>query len=539
MDVPRAERFDYIIIGAGSAGCVLANRLSAACNTSVLLLEAGGSDNHPYVRAPAGFLKTFHDPRFNWCFNTEPGPGVDDRRVFFPRGKVLGGSSSISGHLYVRGQARDYDAWSELGNKGWSYDDVLPYFRKSEDRSTGATHYHGIGGPQHVSDIHEHHPLCQLFIRGVEELGIPLNPDYNGTKQEGIAYYQRMIKNGRRHSAANGFLHPIKRRSNLCVKTKAHVLQLRCSGREVTGVTYQRFGRVHQADANAEVLLCAGAISSPHLLQTSGIGPADTLQAAGINVVHELPGVGEGLQDHYAVRVAYRINKKLSLNHRTRGVRLGWEISKWLLSGRGLLAFSPAHVGLFLRSQPNVNEPDLQFVFTPASYSQSEGAIGTFSSFPGVTCGIWQMRPQSRGFVRAKTPDPFQAPAIQPNYLVDDKDCQSIVQGLIWCRRLLTTKSMLTYLEEESIPGKDCQTEDELLSYARSSGGTVYHPVGTCRMGNDPMAVVNNNLEICNMGGIRIVDASIMPTMVSANTLAATLMIAEKASDLILSRRPQ
>src|SRR5260221_1005691 len=289
MTPPEPERYDYIIVGAGSAGCVLANRLSADPSVTVLVLEAGGSDAHPYIRAPAGFLKTFQDPRFNWCYSTEPGPGVDGRAIFFPRGKVLGGSSSINGHLYVRGQARDFDVWAQLGNRGWSYDDVLPYFRRSEDRSAGADCYHGAGGPLHFSDIRERHPICEAFIRGAAELGVKRNPDYNGAEQEGVAYYQRTIRGGRRHSAATGFLRDAMRRPNLRVETHAHVLRLDCDGRRVAGVTYRQRGAIRQALAAAEILLAAGTVNSPQLLQISGIWPGDQLRRISLEVCHQLP----------------------------------------------------------------------------------------------------------------------------------------------------------------------------------------------------------------------------------------------------------
>jgi choline dehydrogenase len=532
---PPAERFDYVIVGAGSAGCVLANRLSEDPRISVLVLEAGGSDAHPYIRAPAGFLKTFQNPRFNWCYTTEPGPGVDGRAIFFPRGKVLGGSSSINGHLYVRGQARDFDVWAQLGNRGWSYDDVLPYFRRSEDRSSGADEFHGAGGPLHVSDIAERHPICEAFIQGAEELGIRRNPDYNGAEQEGVAYYQRTIRHGRRHSAASGFLRQAMRRPNVRVETMAHVLRLETAGRRVTGVTYRQHGAVRRAEAFGEILLAAGTVNSPQLLHISGIGPAGHLRSIGVETVHDLAGVGEGLQDHYATRTADRVTQPITLNEQARGARLYWEIGKWLATGRGLLAFSPAHVAAFLRSDPALDAPDLQFVFTPASYS--EGVTGQLQEFPGMTCGVWQLRPESKGYVRARSPDPAQPPAIQPNYLTAETDRRAAVAGIRWCRRLLGTAALAPYRDRETIPGEDLQSDEELLAYARDRGSTVYHAISTCRMGVDPLAVVGPDLRLKGLAGIRVVDASVMPTMVSANTNAATLMIAEKASDMILADR--
>ena len=530
--LPRT--YDYIIVGAGSAGCVLAHRLTVDPAISVLLLEAGGSDAHPYIRAPAGFLKTFQNPRFNWCYRTEPGPGVDGRSIFFPRGKVLGGSSSINGHLYVRGQARDYDTWAQLGNRGWSYDEVLPYFRRSEDRSAGADAYHGAGGPLHVSDIHERHPICEAFIAGAESIGIPRNPDYNGASQEGVSYYQRTIRKGHRHSAAAAFLRPVMRRPNLHLETRAHVLRLDCEGRRVSGVTWRQGDKVREGRAGAEVLLAAGAVNSPHLLQVSGIGPAAHLRSIGVEVLHDLPGVGEGLQDHYATRVVNRVTRPVTLNERARPSRLWWEIAHWLVRGRGLLAFSPAHVGVFLRSRPGLDEPDLQFVFTPASYDDGN-VTGGLEPLPGMTCGVWQMRPESRGYVRARSPDPDDSPAIQPNYLAAEEDRRTAIAGLRWARRLLATDALAPYRGGETVPGGDCRDDEALLAYARARGSTVYHAVGSCRMGPDPLAVVGPDLVLRGMTGLRIVDASVMPTMVSANTNAATMMIAEKASDFILA----
>ena len=533
MSIPAEETFDFIIIGAGSAGCVLANRLSARPNTTVLLLEAGGRDRHPYIHIPAAFIKTFTDPRFNWCFQTEPVPAAGNRSIFFPRGKVLGGSSSISGHLYVRGQAEDYDTWAALGNPGWSYADVLPLFKVQEDRSSGEDAYHGAGGPQHVSDIHERHPLCEAFIEGAVGLGLPRNPDYNGAEQAGAGYYQRMIRHGRRHSAAVGFLHPVLERTNLALKTRAHVTRLECTGGQVTGVSYHQDGRTRRAAARRETLLCAGAIASPQLLQVSGIGPGPLLQKLGIPLVHDAPGVGEGLQDHYAVRVSHRVNRPITLNHRARGWRLCWELMRWYTSGSGLLAFSPAHAFAFGCSDPGLARPDLQFVFTPASYADSTGPVSRLQDEPGMTCGVWQTVPTSRGHVYARSADIRDAPAIQPNYLDTEHDRNVIVQGLKWCRRFLQTEPLAPDRGPELLPGAACESDDDLLTYAASTGSTVYHPVSTCRMGRDALAVVDPELKLRGMTGLRVVDASVMPTMVSANTNAATLMIAEKAAQLI------
>ncbi|MDJ0389070.1 GMC family oxidoreductase N-terminal domain-containing protein [Roseomonas sp. E05] len=524
--------WDYLVVGAGSAGCVLANRLTEDGRSRVLLLEAGGPDRHPYLHVPAGFLKTFRDPRFNWCFETEPGPEVDGRRIFFPRGKVLGGSSAINGHLWVRGQARDFDTWAQRGCRGWSYADVLPFFRQAENRSAGADAWRGTGGPQHVSDIHARHPLCEAFLAGAAELGLPRNPDYNGARQEGAFYYQRSIRNGRRVSAATAFLRPALRRPNLRVETHAQAVRIELEGRRATAVVFRQGGRLLRATARREVVLAAGAIGSPHLLQLSGIGPADPLRAAGVPPAHELPGVGEGLQDHYALRVARRVTGAGTLNERARGLRLGAEIVAWLASRRGLLAFSPAHAGVFLRSMPHLEEPDLQFVFTPASY-QEGGVTGVLEREPGMTLGVWQLRPESRGHVRLRGPDPAVAPMIQPNYLAAPEDRAAAVAGLRWARRLLGTKALARFRGPETVPGGCCEEDEALLAHARARGSTVYHAAGTCRMGVDPQSVVAPDLRVHGLGALRIADASVMPSLVSANTNAATIMIAEKAASMI------
>ena len=529
--MPPEATYDYVIVGAGSAGCVLANRLTENPRVSVLLVEAGGSEKHPLISMPAGFIKTIANPDFNWCFHTEPSATVDDRAILFPRGKVLGGSSAINGHLYVRGQSRDYDTWAQLGNRGWSYDDVLPYFKKSETRPGGDDATRGHTGPLHVSDIHERHPLCEAFVEAARQLGLPRNPDYNSGDQEGVAYYQRTIRNGRRWSAAHAFLRPAMKRPNLHVLSNALVERITFEGTRATGIRFRRYGQRRTAHAARELVLSAGAIGTPHLLQISGVGPAHHLRDIGVAVHFDITGVGQGLQDHYAVRVATRVKRQLTLNERARGLRLGYELAKWVTRGTGLIAFSPAHVAAFVRSEPHLETPDLQFVFTPASYT--EGMIGQLQSFPGMTAGVWQMRPESRGFVRARAPDPDLAPLIQPNYLSAGMDQAAIVRGLKWCRKFLTSHPLAAFNDGETLPGGDVTSDDELLGYARARGATVYHPVSTCRMGPDDLAVVDECLRVKGIDRLRIIDASIMPTMPSANTNAATLMIAEKGADLL------
>jgi choline dehydrogenase len=532
--MPTARMFDYVIVGAGSAGCVLANRLTADPQVSVCLIEAGGSDRHPYIAAPAGFIKTINDARFNWCFKTEPSDGVKGRAIPFPRGKVLGGSSAINGHLYVRGQSRDYDMWAQLGNRGWSYDDVLPYFRKSESFAGGDPATRGLDGPLHVSDIPLKHPLCEAFLKGTGELGLRANPDYNSGDQEGAAYYQRTIRGGRRWSAAHAFLRPALKRPNLTVLTDASAQALTFEGNRATGVRIRRHGQTMVIAAGREVVLSAGAIGSPHLLQVSGIGPVSLLKDIGVPVRHALAGVGESLQDHFAIRCAAKVRGIRTFNERARGWRLGVEIARWLANGSGLLSFSPAHVAAFVRSQPHRDTPDLQFVFSPASYS--EGVFGQLQPFPGMTSGVWQLRPESKGYVRARSADPDGAPLIQPNYLAAETDRRSVIDGLKWCRRFFATAALKPYFEAETMPGERVRSDDEILDYARSRGATVYHAVSSCRMGADPMAVVDDQLRVKGIASLRVIDASVMPTMPSANTNAATWMIAEKGADLLLAR---
>nr|WP_280846027.1 GMC family oxidoreductase N-terminal domain-containing protein [Neoroseomonas nitratireducens] len=526
---PFEGDWDHIVVGAGSAGCVLANRLSDDPKRRVLLLEAGGEARHPYLHVPAGFLKTFRDPRFNWNFSTEPGPGVDGRSIHTPRGRVLGGSSAINGHLWVRGSARDFDDWAQAGCRGWSFTDVLPHFRAIEDYRNDA--YRAAGGPQHVSDIPQTHPIVAAFLDGAAELGLARNPDYNGARQEGAFTYQRTIRNGARFSAASAFLAPARGRANLRVVTGATVLRIETAQGRATGITFERDGRTLTARAGGDILLAAGAIGTPHLLQVSGLGPAALSQALGVAVVADNPGVGENLQDHYAMRVVHRVTRPVTLNEQARPPRLWWEMARWLVARKGMLAFSPAHAGAFARSRETLEEPDLQFVFTPASYAE-EGVTGRLQDTPGMTIGVWQCRPESRGFVRARSADPRQAPAIQPNYLMAEEDRAAAVAGLRLSRRLLGTGALAPWSAEETAPGPQKESEDDLLAYARARGSTVYHLCGTCRMGGDD-APLAPDLRLRGIAGLRVADASVMPRIVSANTNATTMMIAEKAAALV------
>ncbi len=534
------DTFDYIIVGAGSAGCVLANRLSEDPDKSVCLLEAGPADWHPYIHIPAGFIKTFYNRHVNWVYDMEPGAWTDGRRIVAPRGKTLGGSSSINGHIYNRGQPMDFDTWAQRGNRGWGYADVLPYFRRLEKRVGGGDDsYRGRQGALTVTDINWSHPLCDAFIAGAVEAGIPRNPDYNGASQEGISYAQRTIQNGRRVSTATAFLNPAKKRANLTVRTRAHATSVMLEGRRAIGVRYSHGGRggaPTEIRARREVILSGGTYNSPQLLQLSGIGAPGLLNSLGIPVLHALPSVGQNLRDHYAPRFVARVKNVDTINERVRGVRLGAEIAKYFLTRKGILSLSPTLVYCFWHSGVSAERSDIQMTFTPASYK--EGVQGQLESEPGMTVAAWQQRPESHGFVHARSADPFDMPIIQPNYLAEEYDRRVLVAGMKLARRLLKSKPLEPYYDREDVPGAGVQTDDELLDVARRRATTTFHPGGSCRMGpaSDATTVVDDQLCVHGIAGLRVVDASIMPTMLSANLNAATMMIADKASDMIRGR---
>lgn len=531
------DTFDYVIVGAGSAGCVLANRLSEDAGVTVCVLEAGPRDWHPYIHLPAGFIKTFYDPKINWCYSQEPGPWTAGRRIFAPRGKTLGGSSSINGHIYNRGQHQDFDTWAQLGNRGWGYPDVLPYFRRLERRiGEGEDTYRGRDGGLTVTDIGWSDALCDAFIAGAVSLGIPRNPDYNGKTQEGVSYAQRTIHNGRRVSSATAFLHPAIKRGNVEVRTHAHATNVVFDGKRAVGVRYAKGGRggaMHEVRARKEVILSGGTYNSPQLLQLSGVGDPALLQSLGIEVRHALPGVGEGLQDHYAPRSVARVKNIRTINERARGLNLALEAIKWATTRRGILALSPTMVYCFWHSGETTESSDLQLTFTPASYK--EGVQGKLEDEPGMTVASWQQRPESRGYVHCRSRDPFEAPLIQTNYLDAELDRRVVVAGMKLARRLLASQPLAQYYEREDFPGPGVVTDDEFLAAATERGTTTFHPGCTCRMGpaSAPWAVVDDRLRVHGLEGLRVVDASIMPRMISANLNASTMMIADKASDFI------
>ena len=531
------DTFDYVIVGAGSAGCVLANRLSEDAGVTVCVLEAGPRDWHPYIHLPAGFIKTFYDPKINWCYSQEPGPWTAGRRIFAPRGKTLGGSSSINGHIYNRGQHQDFDTWAQLGNRGWGYPDVLPYFRRLERRiGEGEDTYRGRDGGLTVTDIGWSDALCDAFIAGAVSLGIPRNPDYNGKTQEGVSYAQRTIHNGRRVSSATAFLHPAIKRGNVRVITYAHATEVVFDGKRAVGVRYAKGGRGgarHEVRARKEVILSGGTYNSPQLLQLSGVGDPALLQSLGIELRHALPGVGEGLQDHYAPRSVARVKNIKTINERARGLNLALEAIKWATTRRGILALSPTMVYCFWHSGETTESSDLQLTFTPASYK--EGVQGKLEDEPGMTVASWQQRPESRGYVHCRTSDPFEAPLIQTNYLDAELDRRVVVAGMKLARRLLASTPLAPYYAHEDFPGPDVVTDDEFLAAATERATTTFHPGCTCRMGpaSAPWAVVDDRLRVHGLEGLRVVDASIMPRMISANLNASTMMIADKASDFI------
>jgi choline dehydrogenase len=526
------REFDYVIVGAGSAGCVLANRLSAGGKHSVLLLEAGPRDTNPWIHVPLGYGRLFKEKAVNWMYQTEPEPGLNGRSVFQPRGKVLGGSSSINGLLYVRGQHEDYDRWRQHGNQGWGYDDVLPYFKKAENQTRGADDFHGVDGPLPVSDWRHADPLSAAFVEAAVETGIPRNPDFNGATQEGAGFFQTTSRGGRRASTAVAYLRPARSRKNLQVETAALAERILFEGRRAVAVAYRHAGALRKARARKEILISGGAYNSPQLLQLSGVGPADLLRQHGIAVVLDAPGVGHDLQDHMQVRVITRCCQAVTLNdiinHPGRKVLAGLRYAAFRT---GPLTISAGTSGAFFKTNPRLATPDIQIHFLPFSTDKMGEKLHSFSGFTASVC---QLRPESRGSLRIRSADPFAPPEIRINYLASEVDKAAFVEGLKILRKILRAPALAPYTVEEVDPGAKVVSDEALLAFCRERGTTVYHPISTCRMGNDPLAVVDQRLRLRGIEGLRVVDASVMPDLVSGNTNAPVIMIAEKASDMIL-----
>lgn len=529
-----SDTVDYIVVGAGSAGCVMANRLSASGEHSVCLLEAGPKDSYPWIHIPIGYGKTMFHKVVNWGYYTDPDPGMLDRRIYWPRGRTLGGSSAINGLIYIRGQRRDYDAWAAAGNPGWSWDECLPYFRKLENNDLGPGPTRGTEGMLNATSIKTPHPLVEALISAAQSLGLPHLDDFNTGDQEGVGYYQLTTRNGRRCSTAVAYLRPAQDRSNLRVETDAHAMAVLFEGKRACGVRYRRGGQVHTLRARREVVLCAGALQSPQLLQLSGVGPADLLRQFGIGTVHELPGVGENLQDHLQIRLIYETTRPITTNDQLRTLtgraRMGLE---WLLFRSGPLAVGINQGGVFCRVDPASRTPDTQFHFATLSADMAGGKVHPFS---GCTYSVCQLRPSSRGRVRLRSADPFEAPSMQPNYLSTELDRRMAVAAVKYARRLAATQPLAGLMKREFRPGPEVVTDDEILHFCREYGATIFHPSGTAKMGpsSDPMAVVDERLRVHGVAGLRVVDCSIMPTLVSGNTNVPVVMLAERAADFIL-----
>lgn len=525
---------DYIVVGAGSAGCVVAARLTEDPATSVTLLEAGGADRNPWIHIPLGYGKTFSDPRYNWCYNTAGVDTLGGRKLYYPRGKVLGGSSSINGLIYVRGQSEDFDNWRQLGNVGWSYDDVLPFFRKAEDQEHGANDHHGVGGPLTVSDTLVEDPISDAFINGAVSLGYSRNWDFNGKAQDGVGYRQSTVRRGRRCSTAVAYLRPARNRSNLQVVTNALTTRILFDGKRAIGVEYRQGSETKRILARREVILSGGAVNSPQLLLLSGVGPADELADHGIDVVHNLPGVGKSLQDHYTAHIKVRSQKPVTLNDIVHSpVRKVIAGLQYLLTRKGPLSLAAGPMALYLRSQPHLASPDAQISLAPWSSDRIDQGL---HRWPGFSLAVFQLRPESLGSITLNSNDAFDAPLISPNFLASATDRSVLVEAMKVARKVLSTAEMAEYVDSEYRPGESVKSDEDILAYVKENGSSSFHPSSSCRMGLDPQSVVDPALRVHGLENLRVIDASIMPRIVSANLNATTIMIGERGAALMQGR---
>ncbi len=527
------REFDYIIVGAGSAGCALAWRLSREASRRVLLLEAGERDSHPMIHVPLGFAFLMKHPKLNWCYETEPEPHMNGRRIAWPRGKVLGGSSSINGMVYIRGQREDYDGWAAQGNAGWSYEELLPYFKRSENNVNGANAWHGSGGPLWVDNVANRFELSDLYIQAGIESGIPPNDDFNGPRQEGIGYYQVNIRNGLRQSTARTYLKLCEKRPNLTIATGALAERILFEGRRAVGVRYRHKNSVIDAHCRGEVILCGGAINSPQLLELSGVGQGERLQQFGIKLVQHLPGVGENLQDHLTINIQHGLKGVNTFYEETRPLAMLRNLLRFAIKREGLLVHPAAQVGVFFRSGDDVERPDAQIHFAPAAGEYNDK--GHMTTVPGTTATVCFLRPTSRGWAHLRCADPAQPPLIRANYLNTEHDRERTLKVVRKTREIFQAPTLKRYRTHEILPGADVQSDEALLEFIRDKGESVYHPVGTCRMGQDENAVVDAQLKVHGIQGLRVADASVMPDILSGNTNAACIVIAEKCADMILA----
>lgn len=538
MSDSNLDEFDYVVVGGGSAGCLLAARLSEEKGVTVCLLEAGPVDRNFFIHVPAGFIKVIFDPKVTWSFETEPVPSIKGRKLPMLQGRVLGGSGSINGMVYTRGQAEDFDAWASLGNPGWSYREILPYFRRSEHRTDGGDdRYRGRSGGLKTLELNWPNALADAFLEASIKQGIPANPDYNGPKQEGVGRYQYTIENGKRCSAARAFLRGAMRRNSIDLRTDAQVTSITFDGKLATGVRYRQGGTQRAVRARREVILCAGAANTPKLLQISGVGPADLLGRLGIPLVHDLAGVGGNLQDHYTPRFLFRAKPGVStINGYARGLPLAGQIFNWLVGRPSILGIGVVLGFAYTKSRPELERPDILITFTPGSFKA--GFLGVLDDQPGMTCGVWQLRPDSRGYVHARSADPLAAPLIQPNYLSAETDQQTVLAAMKLAKQIMARNEIAKYCESEMLPGTPMNSDADWLDFARSQGLSGYHICGTAKMGpaSDPASVVDEQLRVRGVERLRVADASVMPLITSGNTNAATMMIAEKAADMLLGR---